>query len=98
MSDQNPASLTTTISIFDLEPLEHGGEDARQGFGLQDHVAAGLCLEMLRNPSIREIWCETHDDITILSEIDSTKAISVEFVQVKTVHEKRKSVSRGVLG
>ncbi len=83
MSDKTPSTVTPP-SIFDLEPLEHGGEDARQGFGFQDHVAAGLCIDMLLDPSIKEVWCETHDDITVLFEVDSTKGLKVEFIQVKS--------------
>jgi hypothetical protein len=89
MSDKTPATSTPPPplpSIFDLEPLEHGGEDARQGFGFQDHVAAGLCVDMMLDGSIKEIWCETHDDITLLFEIDTTKELRVEFIQVKA-HE-----------
>ena len=64
-----PVSSSTPLpSIFDLKPLEHGGEDARQGFGFQDHVAAGLCIDMMLDGSIKEIWCETHDDITVIFE------------------------------
>ena len=88
MSDKTPATSTPprSPSIFDLDPLEHGGEDARQGFGFQDHVAAGLCIDMMLDDSIKEIWCETHDDITLLFEIYSTKELRVEFIQVKA-HE-----------
>ena len=86
MSDQTPADSPPPPSIFDLEPLEHGGEDARQGFGLQDHVAAGLCIDMMLDASIREVWCETHDDITLLFDLGSSKQLHVEFIQVKA-HE-----------
>ena len=86
MPDKTPAGSPPPPSIFDLEPLEHGGEDARQGFGLQDHVAAGLCVDMMLDASIKEVWCETHDDITLLFEPDSSKELHVEFIQVKA-HE-----------
>ena len=83
MPDQSPASVTPPCSIFDLEPLEHGGEDARQGFGFQDHVAAGFFIDMMLDPTIKEVWCETHDDITLLFELDTVRGLQVEFVQVK---------------
>jgi hypothetical protein len=41
---------------------------------------------MLLDTSIREVWCETHEDITLLSELNSQKELCVEFVQVKA-HE-----------
>jgi hypothetical protein len=87
VSHKTPVTTSTpprlSPSVFDLDPLEHGGEDARQGFGFQDHVAAGLCIDMLLDGSIKEIWCETHDDITLLFETNSTKDLRVEFIQVK---------------
>ena len=86
MPAKPPTSSPPPTSIFDLEPLEHGGEDARQGFGFQDHVAAGLCIDMMLDASLKEVWCETHDDITLLFEPDSTKELHVEFIQVKA-HE-----------
>ena len=103
MSDQTPADSPPPPSIFDLEPLEHGGEDARQGFGLQDHVAAGLCIDMMLDASIREVWCETHDDITLLFDLGSSKELHVEFIQVKA-HEfdqlwsVAKITARGITG
>jgi hypothetical protein len=67
-------------SIRDLPPLETGGVIARNGFNLQDHVAAGYCIDMLAPDSqLKEVWCERQDDITLLWS-DGT----VEFVQVKS--------------
>jgi len=68
-------------SIFELPPLEHGGEDARQGFGLQDHVAAAFCIRMLSDPNLSEVWCENQDDITLIRKGDEGRR--VQFVQVK---------------
>jgi hypothetical protein len=68
-------------SIFQLPPLESGGENARQGFGLQDHVAAGFCIKMISEPNLEEVWCETQDDITLIRVEDDGR--HVEFVQVK---------------
>lgn len=75
-------------SIFDLEPLEKGGEVARHGFLYQDHVGAGFCLDMIELNSLLQVWFETHDDIMLIWQ-ESGDAIKVEFVQVK--HENRSS-------
>lgn len=73
--------MSALKSIHDVEPLERGGVVARQGFDFQDHVAAAFCLRMLREDALEEVWCETHDDITLLWNDGGTKR--VEFVQVK---------------
>jgi hypothetical protein len=69
-------------SIHALAPLESGGTIARRGFAVQDHVAAGLCLDMLADPTLAQVWCESQDDITLvwLAGI----AEEIEFVQVKS--------------
>jgi len=74
-SDKKPRS------IRDLPPLETGGSDARRGFDLQDHVAAGYCIKMLTDPTLREVWCENQDDVTLIWEKGAGER--VEFVQVK---------------
>ena len=68
-------------SIHVLRPLETGGVEARQGFGLQDHVAAGFCIEFTSNCSLQQVWCETQDDITLIWETPDGEL--AEFVQVK---------------
>jgi hypothetical protein len=68
-------------SIHELDPLESGGTAARQGFLFQDHVAAGFCLELLVSGRLKSVWCETLDDVTLISE--DGEAEVVEFVQVK---------------
>lgn len=70
-------------SIHDLPPLEQGGPIARTGFMYQDHVAARFCIEMLRNPTLIDVWCETLDDITLLWSAPGG-GLTVEFVQVKS--------------
>jgi Cap4 dsDNA endonuclease len=69
-------------SIRDLPPLETGGMEARQGIGLQDHVAAGFCILMITGPDLAEVWCERHDDITLVWR--TPEGEQVEFVQVKS--------------
>jgi hypothetical protein len=56
----------TVNSIYDLAPLEHGGIDNRKGIDFQDHVAADFCLDMILDNGLKEVWCETQDDITLI--------------------------------
>ncbi len=72
----------TATSIYDLPPIETGGSRNREGLAFQDHVATGFCLQMLEDPQLEEVWCETQDDVTLLWRLDS--GITVEFVQVKS--------------
>ncbi|UGA44178.1 DUF4297 domain-containing protein [Bradyrhizobium quebecense] len=74
--------LKTLPSIFDLEPLEHGGAIARAGFLYQDHIAAKYFIEMLGEPTLEQVWCETLDDITLIRR-QNNGTLLVEFVQVK---------------
>jgi Cap4 dsDNA endonuclease len=62
-------------------PLEHGGPIARAGFLYQDHIAAKYCIEMLLDPALEQVWCETLDDITLIRRPNEIPV--VEFVQVK---------------
>jgi len=68
-------------SIRELPPLETGGTQARKGIGLQDHVAAKFCIRMLTGTDLQEVWCERHDDITLIWQTPEGEL--VEFVQVK---------------
>ena len=68
-------------SIYELAPLETGGVEARRGFSIQDHVGAGLCLELFDNQRLKQVWCENQDDLTLIWEGDDHD--EVEFVQVK---------------
>jgi hypothetical protein len=58
-----------------------GGIPARQGFNLQDHVAASYCIRMISEAQIKEVWSEVHDDVTLIWQVGSGE--EVEFVQVK---------------
>lgn len=75
-------SLPRPLSIHDLTPLEMGGPIARKGFEFQDHVAVTYCLEMLKQESLKAVWCETHDDITLIWAESGVEW--VEFIQVKS--------------
>ncbi len=69
-------------SYRDLPPLESGGVIARTGFEFQDHVAAKYCIEMLQDKNLREVWCESLDDITLIRLYEDQEEF--EFVQVKS--------------
>lgn len=71
------------LSIHDLPPLERGGVEARKGFEFQDHVAVGFLIDLLLVPELLEVWCETHDDITLIRQVNTEQ--EVEFVQVKSL-------------
>ena len=74
---------TTKPSIHSLRPLESGGTISRGGFIYQDHVAVSFLLDMVADELLEEVWCETHDDITLLKR--GYNGQEVEFVQVKNV-------------
>lgn len=84
MPAPKPASAPkpTPKPIRELPPLETGGIEARQGIGIQDHVAAGFCIQMVADATLKEVWCERHDDITLVWEGNGIETI--EFVQVKS--------------
>jgi len=65
-----------------------GGIAARRGFRVQDHVAARLALEMLQDPDIEQLECETADDI-ILRRRHEGEAVN-EYIQVKTTEADKK--------
>jgi hypothetical protein len=68
-------------SVDDQPPEEEGGPIARTGFSYQDEVTVAFFIEMLTNPKLLKIHCETHDDILLTWE--SENGIRAEFVQVK---------------
>ncbi|WP_366055795.1 dsDNA nuclease domain-containing protein [Gimesia sp.] len=72
-----------SLSIRNLSPLERGGVEARKGFEFQDHIAAGFLIDLLVHSELLEVWCETHDDITLIWQ--ETSDLVVEFVQVKAL-------------
>ena len=72
---------TVRSSIHELRPLESGGTVSRGGFIYQDHIAVSFLLKMINDESLEEVWCETHDDITLIWRGDDGQ--EVEFVQVK---------------
>jgi hypothetical protein len=75
------SEIFTPQSIHALPIPAIGGTPARLGFNLQDHIAAGYCIRMLSDQDLQEIWCEAHDDITLIWARAGQQ--EVEFVQVK---------------
>lgn len=69
-------------SIRSCTPKEFGGVNARNGFAYQDQIAAHYCIKMLLDPALKEVWCETYDDIVLIWEQKTGEL--VEFVQVKS--------------
>jgi len=76
-------STSGRVSIRDAQPQETGGYSARKGFAYQDHVAAELCLHMVTDEALLEVWCEAQDDITLIWNEDNGQGETVEYVQVK---------------
>lgn len=72
----------TEDSVITPRPSDAGGIAARRGFRIQDHVAARIALEMLQDPTITRLECETGDDIVVRRE-PAGERVS-EYVQVKT--------------
>lgn len=69
-------------SIRDCFPKEFGGVAARNGFAYQDQIAAHFCIKMLLDPALKEVWCETYDDIVLIWQQEAGNL--VEFIQVKS--------------
>jgi hypothetical protein len=78
-----PVATPVWPSIDDVEPVEEGGAEARQGFNYQDEVAVSFLLAMLDGDRIRRIWLETHDDLVVVRCPAEGELELVEYVQVK---------------
>jgi hypothetical protein len=70
-------------SVDDVKPLEEGGPVARKGFNYQDEIAVSVLLDMMEDPSIVKIHCETHDDILVVRATEDPDQHCAEYVQVK---------------
>jgi hypothetical protein len=73
-------------SIDVVKPDEEGGPIARSGHAYQDEIAVSLLLDMLENPALLKIHCETHDDLVLVYAVSGSDDRIAEFVQVKS-HE-----------
>lgn len=70
-------------SIDDAKPDEEGGPVARTGFNYQDEIAVGFLIEMLEQPELLKVHCETHDDIVLIRQANGVAHRTAEYVQVK---------------
>lgn len=75
-----PKSIRDTIS------LDQSGRNAKRGFAYQDHIGVKLCLEMILDDEIIEVWIEKEDDLTIIRKVGEIE--NLEFCQVKHTEEK----------
>lgn len=71
-------------SIHDQPLGDPSGRHARGGFEYQDHIGANYCLNMLATGALKEVWFESHDDITLIWQ-NGDEVAQCEFVQVKFV-------------
>ncbi|MBD2655414.1 DUF4297 domain-containing protein [Synechocystis sp. FACHB-383] len=81
MPEDSLPSVSSILSYHNVPPLESGGVIARRGFEFQDHVAAKYCLEMLQDTTLVAVWCESLDDITLVSLNGDQEEF--EFIQAK---------------
>lgn len=65
-----------------------GGVAGRRGFRFQDHVAARFLIQLLQQPSLVQVECETGDDIAL--RWDDGLIRRNEYVQVKTTDDNSK--------
>ncbi len=81
-------------------PSDAGPVAARRGFEYQDHVAAHYVIQMLDDPQLLHVECETQDDITLSKNINGIPYI--EYIQVKTTEKDAKwslsEISKGEKG
>lgn len=69
-------------SVDDAPPRDRGGSIARSGFAFQDDVAVSFLIDMLLDPGISKVHCETHDDLVVVRHGEAGRF--AEFVQVKS--------------
>lgn len=77
-------SASTWPSVDDIAPQEEGGPTARSGFNYQDEIAVSFLLEMLEDPVLLRVHCETHDDVLLVRADGKDGARTAEYVQVKS--------------
>jgi hypothetical protein len=71
-----------------------GGVAARLGFKYQDHVAASFVLDMIGDPNVLQVECETSDDITRIIRVSGVEI--PEYIQVKTTDRDTKWTSKEI--
>ena len=79
-------------SVDEAKPSEEGGPNARIGFSYQDEITVGLVLDMLANPMVLKLHCESHDDVVRVSqeaEPDAEPVTVAEYIQIKGGEEEQ---------
>lgn len=82
------AVLLPDILISASGESDAGGVAARKGFRFQDVVAASLAVDVLTNPQLLQIECETADDIVL--RWSASSGCDLEYIQVKTTENDSK--------
>jgi hypothetical protein len=70
--------------VDDTAPQEEGGPTARSGFNYQDEIAVSFLLEMLEDPFLLRVHCETHDDVLLVRADGADGSRTAEYIQVKS--------------
>lgn len=83
MKNENVIEPIEWPSVDVAIPVEEGGPTARTGFSYQDEIAVSFLLDMLEDPAIEKVHCETHDDILVVLKDEGSSNRIAEFVQVK---------------
>jgi Cap4 dsDNA endonuclease len=81
MTNEVPSKPKEWPSIDDHKPNEEGGPTARSGLAYQDEIVVEIFLDMIEDPSIQKVHCETHDDIVVKRLVVDLE--TVEYIQVK---------------
>lgn len=73
-------------SVDEVKPTEEGGPTARSGFSYQDEIAVGFLIDMLKDPTLLKVHCETQDDVVLVRAKGDSEVRLAEFVQVKALN------------
>ncbi|MGE0121091.1 MAG: dsDNA nuclease domain-containing protein [Dongiaceae bacterium] len=84
-----PSAPVSWPSIDDVKPDEEGGPVARKGFNYQDEIAVSFLIEMLGDPMLVKVHCETHDDIVLIRASLGQNGRWAEYVQVKASEQEK---------
>src|SRR6476469_7869943 len=82
LGSEVPEFTAAWPSIDDVQPGEEGGPNARRGFNYQDEIAVSFLIDMLEDPRIIKIHCETHDDVVLVRADLELQNTCAEYIQV----------------
>lgn len=74
--------MTLSSLVDPAHASDSGGVAGRIGYDYQAHVAASFVLQMIADPALVQVECETADDVTL--RWDREGLAQTEYVQVKT--------------